>query len=152
MDHENVRDVEKSNETTRISHSSISSHLPTRMRILFPHKRSLSPVIYFYLVRGKLTLSSFIPLRFIYVSARHPVARCLLSIVDIPDVANTFPSSERLDVSWRRLVPFQSTLELQIFLLFIARGTISITNDTLVGITGTVIDALCRFLLFKNSL
>ena len=75
VDHEDEVEVLrfwKLNETTRVSHSSISSYLPTRMCI-FPHKRSLSPVIYFYLVHGKLTLLSFIPRRFTYVSARHPV-------------------------------------------------------------------------------
>lgn len=66
---------------------------------------------YFYLVHGNSTLSSLIPLPFIYVSARHPVA---LIEREIPDVAKTFRVLETRRVL-QAIRSTQSTLELQIF-------------------------------------
>lgn len=82
MDHENVRVLwfRKSNETTRISHSSISSYLFAPMCIPFPHKRSLSLVIYFYLVRGKLTFVLVHPPA-IYLRIRQ-TSGCPVSLID----------------------------------------------------------------------
>lgn len=66
---------------------------------------------YFYLVHGNSTLSSLIPLPFIYVSARHPVA---LIEREILDVAKTFRVLETRRVL-QAIGSAQSTLELQIF-------------------------------------